>query len=228
MKTSRTTIRWIIRETMGIVFLGVALFVSAGSINWPMGWALLIITSLWVVGTALVLIPNHPELIAERLGPRKGAKKWDTTIVSVFGLTVLAKLVVAGLDIRFGWSEDVAFPLQLGTLVLAILANTLVVWATAANAFFSQVVRIQEERAHQVATGGPYRFVRHPGYVGTILFELATPIMLGSWWALIPGCAGALLMLIRTALEDHTLKDELDGYIEYAETVRYRLVPGIW
>jgi protein-S-isoprenylcysteine O-methyltransferase Ste14 len=100
--------------------------------------------------------------------------------------------------------------------------------ATASNAFFSQIFRIQKERGHTVATGGPYRFVRHPGYVGTILFEIATPIMLGSWWALIPGGLSALLYLVRTALEDKALLDELDGYKEYAQKVRYRLLPGIW
>nr|NIN68360.1 isoprenylcysteine carboxylmethyltransferase family protein [Anaerolineae bacterium]NIN98447.1 isoprenylcysteine carboxylmethyltransferase family protein [Anaerolineae bacterium] len=102
------------------------------------------------------------------------------------------------------------------------------VWAIASNAFFSQIVRIQKERGHRVATGGPYRFVRHPGYVGTILVGLAAPIMLGSLWALIPGGAVALLFILRTALEDQTLLGELEGYGTYAGRVRYRLLPGVW
>ena len=113
-------------------------------------------------------------------------------------------------------------------LAVAVLGYTLVVWATAANAFFAQTVRIQRERGHAVATGGPYQFMRHPGYAGTILFELAVPVMLGSWWALVPGSLVALLIIIRTALEDRTLQKELDGYQEYAKRVHYRLLPGIW
>jgi protein-S-isoprenylcysteine O-methyltransferase Ste14 len=98
----------------------------------------------------------------------------------------------------------------------------------AANAYFSMVVRIQEDRGHAVVTDGPYRFVRHPGYLGSILFALATPLVLGSLWAFVPCGLGAVLFIVRTALEDKTLQKELPGYREYAERVRYRLLPGIW
>jgi protein-S-isoprenylcysteine O-methyltransferase Ste14 len=97
-----------------------------------------------------------------------------------------------------------------------------------ANAYFSKIVRIQNDRGHMVATGGPYRYVRHPGYTGTVLFELTTPIMLGSLWALIPGGLAAILMIVRTALEDKTLRRELEGYKDYAKQTRYRLLPGVW
>ena len=102
-------------------------------------------------------------------------------------MTTIARCVVAGLDERFGWTTWISLQLQIAMLAVAVLGYALVVWATAANAFFSEIVRIQKERGHTVATGGPYQFVRHPGYVGTILFELAVPAMLGSWWALIRG-----------------------------------------
>jgi protein-S-isoprenylcysteine O-methyltransferase Ste14 len=118
--------------------------------------------------------------------------------------------------------------LQIAALVVAALGYALGTWAMGANAFFSKIVRIQKDRGHAVATGGPYRYLRHPGYLGTIVFELATPIMLGSLWALIPGGLGALLLIIRTVLEDRTLHEELDGYEKYAQKVRYRLLPGIW
>ena len=103
-----------------------------------------------------------------------------------------------------------------------------VVWATASNAFFSATVRIQTERGHTVATGGPYRFLLHPSYLGMLAVYLATPIMLGSWWAGLTGVAAALLIILRTALEDRTLNAELAGYKNYAANVKYRLVPGIW
>jgi protein-S-isoprenylcysteine O-methyltransferase Ste14 len=119
--------------------------------------------------------------------------------------------------------------LQLAGVVVAVLAyDVIIVWAMTANAFFAQTVRIQEERGHTVATGGPYRIVRHPGYVASILSQIATPLILGSVWAFIPAGLAALLFVVRTALEDKTLLEELDGYKEYAGRVRYRLLPGVW
>jgi len=227
-ETSRRVARWFVREIMGTVMMGALLFLSAGRIDWMAGWALVVITLLWVIGTALVVIPRSPELLAERAGPKKGGKTWDTLIVSVLGLLLLVGYCVAGLDVRFGWSTGIAPTTQLVALVVTLLGYAIFVWATGANAYFSQIVRIQTERGHTVATGGPYRWVRHPGYVGTIVLLLATPIMLGSWWALIPGGISVLLIVVRTALEDRMLRVELPGYTDYARQVRYRLVPGLW
>jgi protein-S-isoprenylcysteine O-methyltransferase Ste14 len=227
-ETKRDVVRWLIRETMGVLMLVAILFLSAGRWDWWMGWALVGITALWIGGTALVVIPRNPELLAERVGPRKGAKTWDTVIMSVVGLNMVAKYIVAGLDVRYGWTTSLSLSLQIAALIITALGYALVVWATAANAFFSQIVRIQKERGHTVVASGPYRFVRHPAYVGTILFELASSVMLGSWWALIPGGFSALLLVVRTTLEDKTLQAELDGYTEYAEHTRYRLLPGVW
>ena len=225
---TRTMVRFLVREALGLVMLAAILFLSAGRLDWLMGWALVGIYFLWVCATSAILILRSPDLIAERLGPRKGAKTWDTAIMSIVGLTTIARLLVAGLDQRFGWTTGISIPLQVAATVVAALGYALGGWATAANAFFSQIVRIQEERGHAVVSNGPYRFVRHPGYVGTILFELSTPVMLGSWWALIPGGLAALLFVVRTSLEDRTLQEELNGYREYAQAVRYRLLPGVW
>ena len=225
---SRGAVRAAIREAMGVVFVAVTLFVPAGTLNWAMGWALVGIYAIWVAATALILIPNNPELLIERATRKKGNKTWDTVILSIVGLTTIAKYILAGLDVRSGWTAQMPLALQIAALVITALGYALVTWAMAANAFFSKVVRIQEDRGHAVATGGPYRYVRHPGYIGTIAFELATPIMLGSLWALIPGVLAALLFALRTALEDRTLQEELDGYKDYAARVSYRLLPGIW
>lgn len=226
-ETPRIVVRWVFRETMGVVILAAILFLSAGRLDWVWSWALVIITAAWATATGVVSIRRSPELLAERLGPREGAKRWDLMIMSVVGVLTLVRCIVAGLDVRFGWTE-VSLPLHVIALMIAVLGYALVVWATAVNAYFSQIVRIQEERGHTVATGGPYQHVRHPGYVGSILFELAVPVMLGSWWALGPGGLNALLFVIRTALEDRTLREELAGYEDYAQHVRYRLVPGVW
>lgn len=226
--TTRSVVRYLIREAMGLLMLAAMLFLSAGRLDWVMGWALVGIMLAWSTATALVVVARNPGLLAERTGPKKGAKTWDMVLLSIIGLTTIARCIVAGLDERFGWTTTISLPLQIATLAVAVMGYALVVWATAANPFFSQVVRIQKERGHTVATGGPYRFVRHPGNVGTILFEIAVPVMLGSWWALIPGGLSALLSVVRTALEDKTLLDELDGYREYAERTCYRLLPGVW
>lgn len=226
--TTRGIIRWLIRETLGVVGQGAILFLAAGRWDWVMGWAFTSLTALWIAGTALVVIPRYPELLAERLGAKKGAKTWDVVIMSGIGPILIACYIVAGLNVRYGWTPAIALPLQVIALMLTALGYALIVWATAANAFFSLIVRIQKERGHTAVTGGPYRFVRHPAYVGGLVVYLATPVMLGSLWALAPGALAALLMIVRTALEDKMLLSELDGYQEYAARVRYRLIPGVW
>lgn len=220
--------RYIIRETIGIVMMGAALFWSAGRIDWWPAWAAIAVMFVWITATSIIIFHFNPGLLAERLGPRKGAKPWDTTIMSILGLMQLVRYILAGLDQRYGWTGGFPLASQIAALTICVLGYALVVWATAANAFFSQVVRIQSERGHAVATGGPYRYVRHPAYIGAILFELAVPVLLASAWALIPSGLNAILLILRTALEDHALQTELTGYTDYALQVRYRLIPGIW
>ena len=136
--------------------------------------------------------------------------------------------IVAGLDQRYSWSSGIEPVAQIVAMLAVIAGHALVVWATDVNAFFSQVVRIQTERGHTVIDNGPYRYVRHPAYAGAVLLVLGAPIMLGSWWALIPGVICAVLMIVRTALEDKTLQAELPGYVEFTHHTRYRLLPGVW
>ncbi len=217
-----------LRETIATATLAVILFWSTGHVDWWPGWAFIGLTLGWAFATLVVILHFHPGLLADRLGPRKGAKRWDTAIMGLVGLATLARLVVAGLDQRHAWSRGISPGAQVAALIVGILAYALVVWATAANAYFSYVVRIQEERGHAVATGGPYRWIRHPAYAGAILLEGALPFLLGSWWALIPGGLIALLFVARTALEDRTLMRELPGYSDYAAVTRYRLLPGLW
>jgi protein-S-isoprenylcysteine O-methyltransferase Ste14 len=225
---TKLIVRYTVRETMGIIFMGVALFWSAGRVDWWPAWAVLAVMFVWIVATAFVILRFNPDLLAERLGPRKGAKAWDTAIMSFLGLLQLARYIIAGLDQRYGWTGDFHFIAQIAALIICVLGYVPVVWATASNAFFSQIVRIQPERGHAVVTGGPYRYVRHPAYSGAILFELASPILLASWWAMIPSGLNAILLVLRTVLEDRTLQAELTGYADYARQVRYRLLPGVW
>ncbi len=226
--TKRGVARWFVRETMGIIMAGVILFLCAGRWDWIWGWATVAALAFWVGATALAVIPRNPDLLAERTRPKKGAKAWDTALMSIVGVVILAVYVVAGLDVQNGWTIGFPTVAQIAGVVLTLLGYGLAVWATASNAFFSQIVRIQKERGHTVASGGPYGFVRHPGYVGTILAYVGTPIMLGSWWAIVLGGVTAVLMIVRTDFEDKALLAELDGYQEYAARVRYRLLPGVW
>lgn len=225
---ARGVTRWLIRESVGVVFVAATLFLAAGRLDWGMGWALVALYVVWVGANAVLLIPRNPELLAERAVRRRGDHAWDTVLLGLFGLSTLAKLVVAGLDERFGWTPPLPPALQGAALIVVFLGYALTTWSMVANTFFSTVVRIQQERGHRVATGGPYRYVRHPGYVGAMAFELATPVVLGSLWALIPGGLVVPLLIIRTALEDRALQEKLSGYREYAAQVRYRLIPGVW
>lgn len=223
-------VRYAVRETMGVIMAGVALFWAAGTLAWPMGWVMMAIYAAWTAGMSAVMIVLEPGLIAERLGPKKGGKSWDFVILAVLGMANLARLIVAGLDVRFGWTPAGTFPLWVTIAAAAVSAAgyAFFVWATASNAYFSQTVRIQEERGQRVATGGPYRLVRHPGYAGALLFELFSWLALGSAWAALPSLAGAVTLVVRTVFEDRTLRGELPGYDEYAARTRFRLVPGIW
>jgi protein-S-isoprenylcysteine O-methyltransferase Ste14 len=147
-------------------------------------------------------------------------------LVAIYG--PLVTLVVAGLDRRWGWRPEVPWVWALIGAALLVLASAFAAYAMLTNRFFSAVVRIQRERGHTVVTAGPYRWVRHPGYAGGVACHLAMPILLGSLWALIPGVLTAGLTVLRTALEDRTLRAELPGYSEYARRTRYRLLPGVW
>ena len=152
----------------------------------------------------------------------------QTAILSLLRLTQLMRYILAGLDQRYGWTGGFPAALQAAAGLLCALGYALFIWAMASNDFFSQVVRIQSERGHTVAAGGPYRFIRHPAYLGVIFYELFVAVLLASWPALIVGGLNTLLVILRTSLEDHTLQAELDGYGDYARRVRWRLLPGIW
>lgn len=228
LQVKRGVTRWAVRETMGVVMLALLLFLTAGTVNWLAGWAMVIVMAGWVIATAIVVISRCPELLAERTGPKRGAKTWDTVLLSLYGAAMMILWIVAGWDFRYGWSSGIGSAAQIGAMLMVIAGHALVMWATSVNAFFSQVVRIQTERGHTVVSAGPYRRVRHPAYSGAILLVLDAPIALGSWWALIPGAVCAGLMIVRTALEDKTLQAELPGYQEYTQRTRYRLLPGVW
>jgi protein-S-isoprenylcysteine O-methyltransferase Ste14 len=215
-------------QILSVFGVGVALFWSAGRIDWWSAWAAIAVWVICFAAMDILLLRFNPDLIAERLHPPKGARAWDRAILSILRLTQLARYILAGLDQRYGWTGDFPLAAQIAALTVCVLSYALLVWAMASNTFFSQIVRIQSDRGHAVATNGPYRCVRHPAYVGMILFDLALSTLLASWWAIVAGGLCAILLILRTALEDRTLQAELTGYVDYARQVRYRLLPGIW
>jgi protein-S-isoprenylcysteine O-methyltransferase Ste14 len=205
----------------------VVLFGAAGRLDWVLGWAFI---GVYAVGGIAIAAFMEPELVSERAKIKPDARTWDTILVGLYKSLNLMIPLVAGLDERWGWTQQTYRPttVHFVALACAALGQLLSSWAVISNKFFSDVIRIQADRGHTVVSDGPYRFVRHPGYVGIMLFSLAVPVLLDSPWALIPGGMTVLLIVVRTVVEDRTLLAELDGYREYATRVRYRLLPGVW
>jgi protein-S-isoprenylcysteine O-methyltransferase Ste14 len=202
-------------------------FLGAGCLDIPMAWVYIAVYLIYLVVMSFIM--RDPELIKERSHTPKDAKSWDQKLMKVYGLCVLTTFFVSGLDVgRFTQSPQVPPLLQAITLGIGILSLGLIGWAMRTNTFFSTVVRIQSERGHHVIDTGPYRYVRHPGYVAMIGSILATPLVFGSLWGLIPAALAAGIIGARTAAEDRTLQAELPGYAAYTRRVRYRLLPGIW
>ncbi|MBN1411108.1 MAG: isoprenylcysteine carboxylmethyltransferase family protein [Spirochaetales bacterium] len=204
---------------------GAILFLSAWTIDWLWAW-------IFAASGAITLIINFivipVEVIEERGRKKKDAKKWDKIITAINIIPTLCLYVCCGLDYRFHWTGDLSYWVNLSGLALSFAGSMLFTWSMVSNKFFSTMVRLQNDRQHNVASGGPYKYIRHPGYVGYIFMSVATPVALGTLWALIFSGITCILLIIRTALEDKTLKQELPGYAEYTTKVKYRLMPFIW
>lgn len=229
LKATRGVIRWLIQMTVAFLVFGAILFVAAGRLDWPAGWAYLGMNLLTQVLSAIVLIPRQSDMLAERSQVRQGTKSWDrffTPAIVIVG--TLAVLITAGLDERFGWSTPVSSGLWGVGLALAFCSQLFVLWAMTSNPFFATTVRIQVDRGHSTVNSGPYSFVRHPGYLGSVIYNVAIPLVLNSTWTFLPALLTIGLIVARTVLEDRTLQAELPGYQQYATTVQYRLIPNVW
>lgn len=186
--------------------------------------------ALWLVYslvTVVYLVFVNFEVLEHRMVPKKGTEPWDWVWFGVFTPTYVAIFVIAWLDVGSGTSSLPLWTWPIG-LVLFVLGGGLFTRAMGENPFFEKTVRIQSERDHHVIDTGPYRIVRHPGYVGAIVLLPSLPLLLTSAWAILPTVLSMISLVIRTALEDRTLKEKLPGYAEYASRVGFRLVPGVW
>lgn len=203
-------------------------FVPAGTLMWPEAWILI---SLYIVSLSVILVwlkKNDPGLLKERSQKKKNVKTWDRILMFFYVFFLMLLIIAAGLDaVRFNWS-NVPFYLKILGFFGFIPGFILIFWTMRENSYLSDAVRIQEDRGHKVCTTGPYKYVRHPMYIGIIIAMFSFPFALGSYYAVIPAVVIVFLFILRTVLEDKTLQEELPGYKEYSLTVRFRLFPGLW
>lgn len=223
----------IARHVFTVIFTCLPLFLAAGTFSWNMAWVYSAATLIGWLALSAILAVENPSLLNER-GKRTrdmvGTKQWDWIILSIYSLLLLVAPIIAGLDYRYGWSDQTATSpvVNIIGILLQLLSFVPLTWAMAVNKFFRATVQIHTENGQQVAATGPYRLVRHPGYIGVIWQFIALPLALGTWIAAIPALIGVSLFTVRTKLEDDALRSELPGYPEFAENTRYRLLPGIW
>ncbi|HDQ71671.1 MAG TPA: isoprenylcysteine carboxylmethyltransferase family protein [Chloroflexi bacterium] len=198
--------------------------------RWWEAWTYALVCILGFVISRALAARRSPDLLAERarFTRHENAEPWDRLLAPLVGLGGGLIPLVAGLDARFDWSPTFSLPIKLAALSVILAGYGLGSYALIENRYFSGMVRIQADRGHRVVSSGPYRWVRHPGYAGALLAYLATPFFLDTLWAFLPVLCLTMVLVIRTAREDQTLRDKLQGYRDYAKRVRYRLLPGVW
>ena len=213
------------------LFIPLILLVCGGDLGWWQGWVYLVLLFASGIGGRFLAEKRHPGILVERATSEKtlNAKPWDKLLSPLMAVSLTFPLViVAGLDHRYGWTPLFSTGLNILGLVIIALGYAFAASALIENRFFSSTVHIQTDRGHSVCDSGPYRIVRHPGYAGNLLALPGMVLAFGSMWILIPAVAALVIAVIRTALEDRTLQEELPGYRDYAQRVRYRLVPWVY
>jgi protein-S-isoprenylcysteine O-methyltransferase Ste14 len=218
----------IVTGVISLALFALLWFGIAGRLTWWQGWVFLLTFTTYVTFLVWRLSRLNPELLQERNQPAERAEPWDRVVMGIYTVILLVLLTVTALDGgRYHWSS-VPLGIQLiGWLCLTFAGLT--IWhVMMTNAYLSSWARLQEDRGQVVVQEGAYRHVRHPMYLGIIVAFLGVPLALGSWWALIPGIVIAGLFVYRTYREDVMLIHGLDGYAEYSEKVRHRLLPRIW
>ncbi len=221
------TIQLILKGLAVSLFLFLALFISAGRINYWQGWLYVSMNLFMTLMTVLASMGNT-ELMSERIKPGKGTKNWDKILLGISAPIYLIMIIL-----RFGFRTISLFTkshwsLYILAIILTLFGHLIFLIAKRQNKFFSTVVRIQTERGHTVCDTGLYKIIRHPGYFGMIISTLGFPLLLGSLLSIIPVILSISILVIRTYLEDKTLINELKGYKEYSYKTRYKLIPEVW
>ena len=218
----------IIASYVGVLVYASLVFLGAWKLVY---WQGILYVVLALVGATLshLLVPAGAQITANRAREANAGETWDRKLLGAMFLVNVITFVVAGMDSgRFAWSGSVPLAVTVAGAAVMVAGQTLFAVAKRENEFFSSTVRIQTERGHRVCDTGLYRVVRHPGYLGMLMSQLAFPFVLGSYWALVPTLLAAALLVARTVLEDRFLMRELKGYSDYAARTKWRLVPGVF
>jgi protein-S-isoprenylcysteine O-methyltransferase Ste14 len=220
--------RAITASYLGVLVYASIVFLAAGKLLYWQG-ILYVVLALVGVTISHVLMPPGSELTANRVREASAGEAWDRQLLGALFLVNIVTFAVAGLDSgRFGWSGPVPIAVTIAGAVIMVSGQVVFALAKRENEFFSSTVRLQTERDHRVCESGPYRLVRHPGYLGMLMSLLAFPLVMNSYWAFLPALIAAALLVIRTVLEDRLLERELPGYSEYATKTKRRLIPGVF
>jgi protein-S-isoprenylcysteine O-methyltransferase Ste14 len=219
----------LLQNLIWVVAMGALLFVPAGTLHWPAAWVFLGTIAVLGIGCGLWLAKTDPALLAERMRPimQSDQPAADKKFMLAFGLVALIWFLAIGLDRRYH-ASNVPLALQALGWAMLLLSTGFIMWVMRENSFAAPVVKLQTERGHRVVSRGPYAWVRHPMYSGTLLFFLGAPLLLGSWWGVALSPLFAILFAVRAGIEERALIAGLPGYADYTTRVRYRLVPGLW
>ena len=213
-----------IKFCLGIVLVGVLVFLPAMTFNYLGGWLFmaLLFTPMIIMGAVMLI--KSPDLLKRRLEAKeeKGTQK---SVVALLGLVFLLGFLISSFDFRYGWSS-VPLWLTIVSSALCLVGYGIYAEIMRENAYLSRTVKVSENQT--VITGGLYAVVRHPMYLATLLMFLPIPLILGSFFGLIPFAFYPFLIAVRILDEEKLLTEELLGYAEYKNKTKYRLIPFIW
>lgn len=214
----------IIKFTLGVVLIGTLIFLPAGTFAYAGGWLLMGILFIPMFGAGLVMMAKNPSLLASRLDAKEKERE-QSIVVKLSGLMFIVGFVLAGLDFRFGW---VRLPIYVNIVasIVFIIAYLLYAEVLRENTYLSRTIKVVE--GQKVISTGLYGIVRHPMYFATILLFLVMPLVLGSIVSFIVFLVYPFIIAARIKNEEKVLSRELEGYEEYKQKVKYRMIPFIW
>lgn len=229
-KNKKSVVRIVVMLLLVLVIFPLLPMIISGRWDWWQAWVMFAVFVLSFIVSRAIAARKTPDILKERANSatRDNTQAWDKWLSPVVAFGSVFILLVAGLDVLFNWSPELPLGWELFGLFLIVVGYALGSYAFIENAFFSGTVRLQEERGHKVISSGPYAWVRHPGYLGSLIASLGIPLLLNSLWAYVPVIIIGFFFVLRTHLEDQFLQENLPGYSDYAKEVRYRLFPGIW
>lgn len=229
-KNKKSVVRIAVMLLLVMVFFPLLPMIISGRWDWWQAWVMFALFVLSFIVSRAIAARKTPDILKERAdyATQGNTQAWDKWLSPIMAFGSVFILLIAGLDELFNWSPDLPLGLELVGLALVVAGYIFGSFAFVENAFFSGTVRLQPERGQTVVKSGPYGWVRHPGYLGSLIASIGMPLLLDSLWAFVPVLIFGFFYVLRTRLEDRFLRENLAGYSEYAREVRYRLFPGIW